>query len=78
MKVEEDERTVSDQLGEAVSEASSLHTEREGVMTVKKGIDRSLRELNAKMKHIAGEVREKETEKNCLKTTRDNCIALWV
>lgn len=76
MELEQKEKVVSDELGEAVQEASSVHIEREGVMKEKRGIERSLREISSKIKHIVDEVREKETEKGCLETTRDNCIAM--
>lgn len=76
MKRESEEKEVSDQLRMAVEEASSLHTEREGVMREKRGIERCLREINSKIRHIVGQIKEKESEKCCLETTRDNCIAL--
>lgn len=76
LRWESKEKEVTDLLGEAAQEASSLHTEREGVMKEKRGIERSIREINGKIRDFVGQIRERETEKDCLETTRDNCIAM--
>lgn len=74
--MEAEEKTVGDDLSEAVQEASSLHSEREGVVAEKRVVERALRELNTKIKAVSGQVRDKESEKELLETTRDNCIAM--
>ena len=76
MRMESEEKGVRDQLREAVQEASSIQTEREGVMKEKREIERSIRELGQKIRQLSGQIKDKETEKGCLEETRENCIAL--
>lgn len=74
--MEAEEKTVGDDLGVAVQEASSLHSEREGVVAEKRVVERALHELNNKIKAVSGQIKDKESEKRLLETTRDNCIAM--
>lgn len=73
-----EEKKVQDCLSEAVKEASTLQTERDAAVNEKRLLDRSLRDLNNKANSLLGQIRDKEKEKKCLETTRDNCIAMYV
>ena len=73
-----EEKKVQQRLSKAVKDASTLQTERDAAVNEKRVRERSLRDLNRKANSLVGQIRDKEKEKRCLKTTRDNCIAMYV
>ena len=75
LKLEAEHKKVSDQLGEIVKEASSLHTQREAMAIEKRKLDRSIQAINSQVSQKRREIKEKQNEKQCLETTRDECIA---
>ena len=69
-------KVVGDELGDVVREGKCLSVQRETFATEKRNIERSIREMNFKIKQVVKQIEEKVTEKKCLESTRDNCILM--
>ena len=76
MKWKKEGKKVEKQLSEVTTEAVSLQDHRDALALERRKIERSEFELKTKLKNIHRQIREKENEKKCLETTRENCIAL--
>ena len=75
LKLEMEEKEVAESLSAKAKEASALHARREALVVEKRTIDRSLLEVRGKLKHTQMQLREKQDEQQCLRRTRDSCVA---
>ncbi len=73
-----EEKKVQERLSKTVNEASTLQMDRDAAVKDRRMLERSIRDLNNKAKSLMGQINDKEKEKKCLETTRDNCIAMCV